>query len=72
MTTPKGFVELIAEFDALPLLVAASEIALVGKVAPSAGDTKAMVLLRSGERLATGTEYAAIVERLALCVGADS
>ena len=66
MTTPRGFIELIAEFDALPILVAGGEIALVGKLAPTAGGARAMILLRSGERLATGTEYKAVVERLAL------
>ena len=71
MKTPRGFVEVIADHDALPILVSASEIALVGKLAPNAGGAKAMILLRSGERLMTGTEYGAVVERLALSVGAD-
>ena len=31
MTAPGGFIEIIAEFDALPGLVAVGEIALVSK-----------------------------------------
>ena len=71
MTTPRGFIETITDLDALPILVAASEIALVPKLAPSAVGAKTMILLRSGERLAVGTEYGAIMERLALSVGED-
>ena len=68
---PQGYVEVIAEFDALPILVAAGEIAMVGKLAPSATGAKAMNLLRSGERLSVATEYSAIVERLAQSGGAE-
>ena len=71
MTAPPGFIETVADIDALPILVAAGEIMLISKLAPSAGDAKTMILLRSGERLTIATEYNQIVHRLALCVGTD-
>ena len=71
MTTPRGFVETVADVDTLPTLIAADYIMLVSKLAPSAGGAKTMLLLRGGERLAVGTEYNQIVHRLALCVGTE-
>ena len=40
MTAPAGFIEVIAEFDVLPGLVAVGEIAVVSKATPTAGDAK--------------------------------
>ena len=71
MTEPRGYLAVIADFDALPVLVAAREIAVVSKLVPSEVGAQTMLLLRSGDRLAVGTEYGAIVQRLALCVGTD-
>ena len=71
MTAPTGFIETVADIDALPILVAADYIAVISKLAPSAGGAKTMTLLRGGERLAVGTEYNQFVQRLALCVGED-
>ena len=73
MNEPRGFLAVITDYDALPLLVAVSEIAVVQRMPPSElSGAKASILLRSGERLMVGTEYGAIVERLALSVGDDA
>ena len=71
MKTPGGFIEAITDFDALPMLLAISEIAVVTKAVPTAGDARAVILLRSGERLAVASEYDAVVARIAQGVGAD-
>ena len=71
MTEPRGFLPVIADHDALPILIAADEIAMISKLVPSESGGKTVIVLRGGLRLMTGTEYGAIVERLALCVGED-
>ena len=71
MTTPRGFIETISDIDARPIVVAADHIMVITKLPPSAGGAKTMILLRGGERLAVGSKYSDIVERLALCVGDD-
>ena len=71
MNEPRGFLAVITDYDALPVLVAVSEIAVVSRMPPSEGGAKTAILLRGGERLMVGTEYGAIVERLALSVGTD-
>ena len=71
MTATAGFIEAIAEYDALPVLLAVGAIAVVTKAVPTAGDAKAVILLRSGERVAVATEYDAVVARIAQSVGAD-
>ena len=68
---PKGFLAAITDFDALPVLIAAGEIAMISKLTPSESGGKTVITMRGGLRLMTGTEYGAIVERLALCVGED-
>ena len=72
MSAPKGFLAVIADYDALPVLIAISEIALVTKLTPSENGAKTAIVLRGGYRLMAGSEYGAIVERLALSVGTDS
>ena len=71
MTEPQGFLAVIAEYDALPVLIAVSEIAVISKLVPTYGDAKTSILLASGERIRVGTEYASIVQRLAQSVGKD-
>ena len=68
MNEPRGFVAVIADHDALPVLIATGEIAVVSRLTPSEGGAKTAILLRGGERLMVGTEYGALVERLALSV----
>ena len=70
---PAGYVETITAEDAnsLPVLVAAGEIALVSELPANEGGAKTMILLRSGEKLAVGSDYQAIVDRLALSVGTE-
>ena len=64
MTTPKGYVETITDVDALPVLIAIGEVALVSKLQPSEVGAKTLIVLRSGERVMVGTSYDAVVERL--------
>ena len=71
MTAPKGFIALIADFDALPILIASGEIAVVTRLPATEGAAKAMLLLRSGERLMVGSDYQSIVDRLYLSVGTE-
>ena len=71
MTAPRGFIEVVSDYDALPGLVAIDAIAVVSKATPTAGDAKAVILLKGGERLAVATAYDAIVARIAQSVGAD-
>ena len=71
MTAPRGFIEVIADHDALPVLVAAREVAVVTRLPATESGAKTMILLRSGERLAVATEYQSIVDRLALSVGTE-
>ena len=72
MKEPRGFLAVITDYDALPILIAISEIAVVSRLPPSElSGAKASILLRAGERLLVGTGYATIVERLALSVGTD-
>lgn len=68
---PKGYLAVIADFDALPVLIAVGEIALVSKLVPTEVGAKTAIILKGGYRLLVGTEYGAIVERLALCIGED-
>ena len=72
MTEPRGFLAVIADYDALPVLIAVSEIATVTKLPPAENGAKTVIVLRGGYRLMVGTEYGSIAERLALSVGADS
>ena len=65
MNTPNGYLATVTAFDALPVLIASGEIAMVTKLEPSESGAKTMLLLRSGERVMTGTEYQAIADRLA-------
>ena len=71
MTTPRGFLEVIAGIDQRPCLVAVGEVALVSKLAPGNRDEKTLILMRFGERVTVATEYEAIVDRLALSVGTE-
>ena len=57
MTAPRGFIEVVSDYDALPGLVAIDAIAVVSKATPTAGDAKAVILLKGGERLAVATAY---------------
>ena len=69
--TPEGFIAVITDHDALPVLIAAGEIAVISKLAPQEVGAKAAILLKGGYRLMVGTEYSAIAERLAASVGTD-
>ena len=71
MTTPRGFIETISDIDARPILIAADHIMVITKLPPSQGGAKTMILLHGGERLAVGSKYSDVVERLALCAGTE-
>lgn len=71
MSTPDGFIAVIADRDALPVLIATREIAVVSKLVPNEHGAKSAILLRDGYRLLVGTEYQAIAERLAASVGEE-
>ena len=71
MTAPAGFIEVIADYDALPMLIATGAIAVISRLPPTASDAKSAILLMTGERLAVGTEYDKIVARIAQDVGTD-
>ena len=59
------FIEITAEVGGLAILVAASEIAVIREADVSPGYARAILTLKSGAIVATATDYAEVVKRLA-------